>query len=132
MSTRKFRIANNQFWKLHSVLVRICYKTGKVDSHSPQIIGKTSAGYILIISQRFKRGSIFAAYSTIPISRSTSPDITKVFHAWLYHRFIKIQSNFRRKKLHRANQGSNLLRGSFSNRDKSPNPTKKRKSCPAS
>ena len=28
-----------------------------------------------------------------------------------------MQSNLRRKKLHRANQGSNFLGGSFSNRD---------------
>ena len=32
-------------------------------------------------------------------------------------RFIKIQSNLRRKKLHRTNQGSNFLGGSFSNRN---------------
>ena len=31
--------------------------------------------------------------------------------------FIEIQSNLRRKKLHKTNQGSNLLGGSFSNRD---------------
>ena len=40
-----------------------------------------------------------------------------VFHAWLHGRFIEIQNNLRRKKLHRTNQGSNFLRGSFSNRD---------------
>ena len=40
-----------------------------------------------------------------------------VFHAWMYGRFIKIQSYFRRKKLHRKNQGSNFLEGSFTNRD---------------
>ena len=42
--------------------------------------------------------------------------MTTVFHAWLYGRFIEIQSNLRRKKLHRTNQGSNFLGGSFSNR----------------
>ena len=31
--------------------------------------------------------------------------------------FIEIQSNLRRKKLHRTNQGSNFLGGSFNNRD---------------
>ena len=36
---------------------------------------------------------------------------------WLYGRFTEIKSNFRRKKLHRTNQGSNFLGGSFSNRD---------------
>ena len=43
--------------------------------------------------------------------------MTAVFHAWLYDRFIEIQSNLRRKKLHRTNQGSNVLGGSLSNRD---------------
>ena len=43
--------------------------------------------------------------------------MTTVFHAWTYDRFIKIQSNLRKKKLHRTNQGSSLLRSSFSNRD---------------
>ena len=31
-----------------------------------------------------------------------------------YGRFIEIQSNLRRKQLHRTNQGFNFLRGSFS------------------
>ena len=53
---------------------------------------------------------VFVAYLTIP-SRGTSPDIKKVFHAWLYGRFIEIH------KLHRTNQVLNLLAGSFSNRD---------------
>ena len=48
-------------------------------------------------------------------TRSTSPDMTTVFHTWPYGRFI--QSNLRRKKLHRTNQGSNFLGGSFSNRN---------------
>ena len=43
--------------------------------------------------------------------------MTAVFHTWPYGRLIEIQSNLRRKKLHRTNQGSNFLRGSFSNRD---------------
>ena len=43
--------------------------------------------------------------------------MTTVFHTWPYGRFIEIQSNLRRKKLHRPNQGSNFLGGSFSNRD---------------
>ena len=50
-------------------------------------------------------------------TRGTSPDVTTVFHAWVYGRFIQIQSNLRRKKLHRTNQGSNFLGSSFSNRD---------------
>ena len=36
--------------------------------------------------------------------------MTTVFHAWLYGRFIEIQSNLRRKKLHKTNQGSNFLK----------------------
>ena len=43
--------------------------------------------------------------------------MTTVFHAWLYVRFIEIQSNLRTKKLHRTNQGSNFLGGNFSNRN---------------
>ena len=35
----------------------------------------------------------------------------------MYGRFLEIHSNLRRKKLHRTNQGSNFLGGSFSNRD---------------
>ena len=57
--------------------------------------------------------------------------MTTVFYAWLYGRFIEIQSNFRRKKLHRTNQGSNFLGGSFSNRDNVRAPIRfKRKSQP--
>ena len=43
--------------------------------------------------------------------------MTIAFHAWLYGRFIEIQSNPQRKKLHRTNQDSNFIGGSFSNRD---------------
>ena len=39
-----------------------------------------------------------------------------VFHTWPYGTF-EIQSDLRRRKLHRTNQGSNFLIGSFSNRD---------------
>ena len=41
--------------------------------------------------------------------------MTTVFHARLYGRFIEIQSNFRRTKLHGTNQCANLPQGSFSN-----------------
>ena len=58
------------------------------------------------MSQGFKRG------------RGTSPNMKTVFHSWLYGRYIEIQSNLKTsKKLHRTNQGSNFLGGSFSNRD---------------
>ena len=52
-----------------------------------------------------------------------SPDMTTVFHVWLYDRFIEIQSKLRRKKLHRMNQGSNFREGTFSNRDNVRAPT---------
>ena len=39
------------------------------------------------------------------------------YDAWSYGRVIEIKSNFSRKKLHRTNEGSNFLGGSFSNRD---------------
>ena len=48
---------------------------------------------------------------------STSPDMTTVFHARLFGRFIEIQNNLRRKKLSRTNQSFNFLEGSFSSRD---------------
>ena len=32
-----------------------------------------------------------------------APDVTTVFPTWAYGRFKEIQSNFRRKKLHRTN-----------------------------
>ena len=43
--------------------------------------------------------------------------MTTVLHAWVYGRFIQIQNKLRRKKLHRTNQGSNFLGGSFTNKD---------------
>ena len=42
--------------------------------------------------------------------------MTIVLHALPYCRFIEIQSNLRRKKLHRMNQGYNFVGGSFSSR----------------
>ena len=49
-------------------------------------------------------------------TRSTSPDMTTVFHARPYGRFIVIYRATSGKKLDRTNQGSNFLAGSFSNR----------------
>ena len=79
------------------------------------------------MSQGFKRGSkwrtdcpasVFVAYLTIQVAtRGSSPNVTTVFHAWVYVRFIEIQRNLRRKKLPRMNYGSNFYGGSFSNRD---------------
>ena len=42
--------------------------------------------------------------------------MTTVFHTWAFCRFIDLQSNLRRKKLHRTHESSNFLRGDFSNR----------------
>ena len=53
----------------------------------------------------------------IRIRRWANGSREAVFHTWPYGRFIEIQSNLERKKLHRANQGSNFLGGSFSNSD---------------
>ena len=54
-------------------------------------------------------------------TKSTSSDLTTVFQVWSYGRFIQrereIQSNLRRKKRHRMNQGSNFLGGTFSSRN---------------
>ena len=47
-------------------------------------------------------------------TRSTKPTL---FHEWPYGRFIEIQNNFKRKKLHRMNQGSIFLGCNFSDRD---------------
>ena len=57
---------------------------------------------------------ISLAYPTIPTTDEqqlwrTSPDMTTVFHTCQYARFIEKQSNLKRKKLHRTNQGSNFL-----------------------
>ena len=89
---------------------------------------KTYAGNISTVSQGFKRGSKWRTNSPAYLflwliqqfqvaTRSTSQDITTVFHTWKYGRFIEIQSNLTRKKLQRINPGSNFLGGSFSNRD---------------
>ena len=50
--------------------------------------------------------------------------MAKVFHRWPYGRFKEIKSNFRRKKLYRVNQGSNILGGSFTKRDNVIGPVK--------
>ena len=62
--------------------------------------------------------SVFVAYLTIQVAaKRISTDMTTAFHAWLYGRFIEIQSNLSRKKPHRVNQGSNFLGGSFRSRE---------------
>ena len=79
-----------------------------------------------MMSQWFKKGSQWRtkslAYPFLLLiqqfqvaTRSTSPDMTTVFHTWPQGRFKEITSNLRRDKLRRMNQGSNFLGGSFSN-----------------
>ena len=50
--------------------------------------------------------------------------MTTVFHAMPYGRFIEMQSNPRRKKLHRTNQGSDFLEAvlAIEINSKSPDP----------
>ena len=50
-------------------------------------------------------------------TRGTSREVTTVFHVLACGKLNEIQSNLRRNKLHRTNQGPNFLGGSFSNRD---------------
>ena len=57
----------------------------------------------------------------------TSPDMTTVFYTWAYGRFIEIQSNLKRKELHRTNQSSNFRGDSFSNRDNVKTPIQSRR-----
>ena len=57
--------------------------------------------------------SVFAVQVAV---RSTNPDMTTVFHARRYGRFIELQGNLVRKKLHRTNQGTDFCGDSFSNR----------------
>ena len=60
--------------------------------------------------------SVPVIYVTYLTARSTSPHMT-VFEARPYGRFTEIQSNLRRKKLHKTNQGSSFLGCCFSNRN---------------
>ena len=58
---------------------------------------------------------VFLDCLTIPSSNwGTSSDVTTVFHTWAYGSFIEIQSNLRRKKLHRTyeclRRGNKILR----------------------
>ena len=50
-------------------------------------------------------------------ARSTSPYMTTVFYGRYYGRFIEIQSKLRKHKLHKMNQDSHFLGGSFGNTD---------------
>ena len=81
-----------------------------------------------MMNQGFKRGGKWRTNSPVYLflqliqqfrvaTRSTSLDMTTVFHGRPYGRFVEIQSNLWNKKVHRTNQGSNFLGGSFSNKD---------------
>ena len=82
-------------------------------------IEKTRAGYILMMSQGLTEAASggptvlhiqFCSFEHFQVaSRSTRQDMTPLFYARQYGRFIQIQSNLRRKKLHRPDQDSNLL-----------------------
>ena len=83
------------------------------------LIEKTEAGYISMMSQKFKSSREAASEGpTVLYTRFcgllTYPRHDYKFHARLYGRFIETKSNLRKKKLHRTNQGSNLLGGRFS------------------
>ena len=91
------------------------------------------------MSQGFKKGSKWRtnrpAYLFLWLiqqfqlaTRSTSPDMATVFHAWPYGRFIEMQNNLRKKK-DRINQGSNFLGGSFGNIDNVIVPIQFRREC---
>ena len=88
---------------------------------------KTEAGYISMMSQRFKNSREAASEGPTVLythfcSLLTYPRHDYKFHARLYGRFIEIKSNLRKKKLHRTNQGSNLPGDSFSSSENVTNP----------
>ena len=91
-------------------------------------IEKTCGGYILIMSQGFKVASLgltdYILFSVV--NRSTSPDMTRVFHERPYCRFTEIKGNLRIKKLYRMNQDSNFP-GTFLAIEKEPQSNSRRK-----
>ena len=60
----------------------------------------------------------------------TALDMTTVFYTWPNGRFIEMQSNPRKKKLHRMNQGSNFLGGNFGSKDNVRAPIQFRRESP--
>ena len=64
------------------------------------------------------RIQVYSTYQHIQVAaRSTSLDMTAVFHGRLNYRFLEIKIKRRKKKLYRTNQGSNFLGRGFSNGD---------------
>ena len=60
--------------------------------------------------------------------RSTSPDLTVVFHPRPDGRYIELKHNLKRKKLFRTNQDSNFFGGTCYSRgmvSKNPNPIRR-------
>ena len=62
---------------------------------------------------------------------STSPDMKTVFHVKPFGRLIEVKSNLTRKKLHKMNQGSSFIVGSFTNRDnvRAPIQSRRERQC---
>ena len=61
-------------------------------------------------------------------SNTYRKDLSRLWdHAWPYGRFVGMQGNLRRKTLHRTNQGSDFLGGTFSNRDNARAPVQFRR-----
>ena len=84
------------------------------------------AGYILTMSQRLKwmtqrpksEGPAVIYTLSFGVSNpSINLDITAVFNGTLFGTFTEMKGNLWRKKLHNANQDSNLPKSCFSNTD---------------
>ena len=100
----------------------------QVDIYQSNTYRKDLSWLHLAMSQGFKGSNKWGTNSTaypflwliqqfqVAIT-TTSSDITAIFHTYPYGRFIDIQTNFRRRKLHRTNRDPNFLGGSFRNRD---------------
>ena len=83
----------------------------------------------LAIFRRWAKGSRepVTERSTVPhnhfysLSNNSKKQLGAPVEMWqqfsMYGQMVEIQSNLRRNKLHKTNQGSNFLAGSFSNRD---------------
>ena len=66
--------------------------------------------------QMLKQSYIPVSVAYIQVEARSTSQMTTVFHARPLAGFIEIQSNLKRKNLHRTNQGPNFLGGSFQKR----------------
>ena len=93
-----------------------------------------------MISQRFKRHSKWRtnspAYQFCSLSNNSKKQLGAPIKTWQQYSMhgnmvglIEIHSSLRRKKLHRMNQGSNFLGGSFSKKDNVRGPIQFRRAC---